>query len=393
MESIATAQPAFEHVRARIMADGGLQRQLAGCTDAQSFARGLHAAAQERGIPLPADELTAALRPDPLDMGQYMRRPASGATWPDGPWLPVSVSAIGSGQFVDWLYFGDKRLTEPFFFESARQMQRLPFNRVFRYRLGLRDFLTAAEAHPPPHGFIFHMSRCGSTLAAQMIAALPDSIVVSEPPPLDRILQMVRGMAEHMAVEALHAIVAALGRRRHGESRYVLKLDAWHALALPLFRRAFPNVPWIFLYRDPVEVLVSQMRQRGMQMVPELVAPSLFGLETDLPDEEYCARVLAAMCRAAGEHQRLGGGILINYAQLPEAVEQAILPHFGIEVSEAGRAAMRAAAGRNAKQPQQTFTSDSAEKQRAAGFHLRALARRHLADVHESLERLRRAQS
>jgi hypothetical protein len=271
-------------------------------------------------------------------------------------------------------------------------MGRLPFNRAFRYRMSLSDFLSEAEHSVPPAGFIFHMSRCGSTLVAQMIAALPDSVVLSEPPPLDAILQMCRH-DEAMSVDALRAMIAALGRRKHSKTPYVLKLDAWHVLALPLFRRAFPDVPWVFLYRDPVEVMVSQMRERGMQMVPAFVAPGVFGIEADVPDEDYCARVLAAMCRAGVEHSGLGGGLVINYDQLPEAVEDVILPHFGIRVDESGLARMRLAARKDAKQPYQEFTSDSADKQDQADEHLRALVRSHLADVYKCLEDIRQRQS
>ena len=75
-------------------------------------------------------------------------------------------------------------------------------------------------------------------------------------------------------------MVAAFGRRRGGRERhYFIKLDSWHTLALPLFRRAFPSVPWVFLYRDPVEVLVSQMRQRGAQTVAEIIPPSFYGID------------------------------------------------------------------------------------------------------------------
>jgi hypothetical protein len=130
----------------------------------------------------------------------------------------------------------------------------------------ISDFVKAAEPGPAPDGLVFHMSRCGSTLVAQMFAALPDSMVVSEPPPLDDVLQISLLGGADTAIAALRAMSAAFGRR--GGRPFVLKLDAWHALALPLFRRAFPDTPWVFLYRDPVEVLVSHMRQRGSQMLP-----------------------------------------------------------------------------------------------------------------------------
>ena len=41
----------------------------------------------------------------------------------------------------------------------------------------------------PPSGFIFHMSRCGSTLAARMLAASPRNIVLSEADPIDYVLR------------------------------------------------------------------------------------------------------------------------------------------------------------------------------------------------------------
>ena len=44
------------------------------------------------------------------------------------------------------------------------------------------------------------------------------------------------------------------------------------------FRAAFPQAPWLHLYRAPAEVMVSHARSRGMQMVPQVVAPAVFGL-------------------------------------------------------------------------------------------------------------------
>ena len=37
--------------------------------------------------------------------------------------------------------------------------------------------------------------------------------------------------------------------------------DALPSKQLPLFRAAFPKTPWIFIYRDPVEVMVSLLRK------------------------------------------------------------------------------------------------------------------------------------
>jgi hypothetical protein len=44
------------------------------------------------------------------------------------------------------------------------------------------------------------------------------------------------------------------------EDRMYLKLLPTSILAADIISLAFPNTPWIFLYRDPVQVLVSNMR-------------------------------------------------------------------------------------------------------------------------------------
>jgi hypothetical protein len=280
-----------------------------------------------------------------------------------------------------------------------RGAARHPFNRAFRYRMMLDDFLADAPRHDslPPDGFIFHMSRCGSTLVAQMLAALPANIVISEAAPIDAIVQLCRS-SPHVPMprqtDLLRAIVAAYGRPRAGRERhFFVKLDCWHALALPLFALAFPKTPWLFLYRDPVEVMVSHVRQRGSQMVPDLTPAQLYGIADfdGVADENYCARVLGAICRAAAAQLDGGAGIAVDYRELPEAVESRILPHFRVAFDHGERAAMRIAARHDAKTPQLTFADDRAGKQRDAGQALRAVAERHLGEVHRRLQALNAA--
>ena len=382
----------LERLRARVMSDPMLQARLGAIEDAARFMAEAAAVAAHFGI-APADAVGGAPQPDPLGLARWTPTPPNATAWPPAPWLPVGVVAFGNTLVVDWAYFGTGPLGEPFFEDEIRRAISRPFNRLFRYRMTLADFLADAPHHRDalgPSGFIFHMSRCGSTLVARMLAALPQSIVVSEAAPIDTIVQLGRGalpMTAEQHAQALAAMVAAYGRRRAGdERRYVIKLDAWHALALPLFRRAFPDVPWIFLYRDPVEVLVSQMHQPGTQMIPDIVHPGLFDIDPSeaFPDLNYCARVLAKICAAALEHAN--GGIAANYRDLPGAVFTKILPHFALAVGEPEREAMQRTARQDAKAPSFPFTHDSETKQREATELVRTLADRHLGDVYRRLE-------
>ncbi len=377
-----------------VLTDENLAATLAAVLDGELFTAQLGQCARERGIPLSTDAVMPAVRSDPLGLSRWSPPPLAGSTLPPRHWLPLAVGVGPEGAVVDWAWFGPQPLRAPFYEMEIMRALGLPFNRAFRYRTGFHHLVTQIEAVDAlePDGFIFHMSRCGSTLVAQMLAALPDSVVISEAAPLDAVVQLCRGLPDADAVAALRAIVAALGRKRGGhERRLFVKLDAWHALALPLFRRAFPDVPWVFLYREPVEVLVSQMRQRGVQMVQQYFPPRLFGIEDTAmpPDEEYCARVLGAICQAAIDHHGLGGGLLLDYRDLPAAVFTSLLPHFGVSCDETERETMRGVARLDAKSPITPFTADAAAKRREATEKVRRAADRHLAAIYRRLEELR----
>jgi hypothetical protein len=237
------------------------------------------------------------------------------------------------------------------------------------------------------------MSRCGSTLVTQMLAAADDTVAISEAAPLDAALALTAHWPDAAEGDAaLRAIVAALGRRRRGtESRYVIKLDCWHMLAWQRLSRAFPATPWVFLYRDPVEVLVSQMREPGSQMIADFIPLRFYGIDDALgrPGPDYSACVLKVICAAAADALTGGnGGLAVNYRDLPDALFTTILPHFNAAIDAPDRAAMQAAARFNAKSPRLEFTDDSGGKQREADTAIRAIAAEHLGPVYRRLETL-----
>ena len=389
MTAIASDQQgALRRLRALAMQDEALQGAMRRADDEQFVALCMNAAAAQ-AIPLATETARAAMAPDPLGLARFGSGAADGTAWPPRQWLPVHAAEIDGRFFVDWAHFGGERLTEPFFEQSMRKALAHPFNRVFRYRMSIEDFVAQAngEQNLAPSGFIFHMSRCGSTLVSQMLAALHGNIVVSEAPPIDAVVQLSRlrpDLPPEQRLKALTAMIAAFGRRRTGNERhYVIKFDAWHALALPLLRRAFPAVPWLFLYRHPVEVLISQLQMPGMQMIQQFVPASLYGIDGFDDAEDYYARVLAKTCEAALD---AGGGLLINYRDLPQAAFTRILPHFGMACDESERAVMSEAARFDAKNPQFEFTNDSADKRRQASVRTGALAERHLGEIYRRLE-------
>ncbi len=371
-----------------------------GYADEKNFYVRLFELACQRGFAFSAEDVRHAMRERMLGLEGVAAAPAKETPLPGDGWLPIRATWQAGGLYAHWVYFGARRLRESFFEGDVRWCLAQPFNRLIRYTTTV-DKLSAwldERPHLQPSGFIFHMSRCGSTLVSQMLAALDSNIVVSEASPIDGVVQAhvwKPDLADEHQSVWLQSIVGALGQKRCGdERRYFIKLDCWHSVALPLFRRVFPAVPWIFLYRDPIEVLVSQVRMPGAQMLPHGIGPNFHAVERVYGPgmaEDYYAQVLAKICEPAVRQLREGGGLLVNYRDLPDAVFSAILPHFGVAPSAADRAAMTEAARFDAKMPGSPFAPDTAAKQQSASAAARTATERWLADIYGQLESLNSA--
>ena len=307
-------------------------------------------------------------------------------------WIPLFLSVRGGQSTVDWGYMGCERFTEPFCHDTLQKLASRPFNRLFRRQSGLDSLLDRVRSHPglPLKGMVFHMSRCGSTLAAQWLAALPDSVELSEPEPLDTLLQW---HSPDGGTELLRALLVALGQpRRDCDRSLFLKTDCWHMAHIDRLLAAFPGTPWIFLYRDPVEVLVSHRRMPGWQLVPGSMA--VHGLQPpgELANHPlgHGAWVLSHILEQARlAMARHNNGLLMNYRELPEALETRLASHFGVDLSDLDSAALNAVTGRNSKQGQEAFQPDAAEKRAAADAEVVELAARWLDEPYRLLERMR----
>ncbi|HZZ88755.1 MAG TPA: aspartyl beta-hydroxylase [Caulobacteraceae bacterium] len=374
-------------------------RWLAESSDWPTFIARAAELAERAGVGLDADALAGLRRDDPAGVARFEPPPSAPPTAPEPGWLPMQVVAAEQGLAVDWLHFGDQPLRAPFFeFDVLRSLDR-PFNSLFRFRTPLSTLSEWVGAVPglQPSGLIFHMSRCGSTLVSQMLAASDANVVVSEAKPLDVALQVAAASPpESGGVNAFADMVAALGQVRHGASGYFLKLEPWHLLRLSLFLEVFPDVPWLFLYRDPIEVLASLAGESMSQLAPLGVLQSALGnvvAAGEPPAAE--ARFLGAVCEGAIEalQTRNSRGLAVNYAELPQAFETRILPHFAAAYRPDQLDLMRRAQAFDAKAPWQAFRPDGDAKRERAGDTLIALARTHLSRSYAALEALNPARA
>lgn len=304
-------------------------------------------------------------------------------------WTPLRIYAVDGTWRVDWAWVGDPAMCSSrsagfydFWLEGLLQR---PFNLLFRRQTGVDALLEAAEAAPglPLAGLIVHMSHCGSTLVARLLATDPTNLVLVEPYLMQQVILNVPPeppLSDEVRIAWLRALVSVMGRRLAGcERRLFIKPGGLVGLRLDLLLRAFPATPWVFLYREPVEVLVAQMRQPGGGTLPGYLDPVLLGLDLarafEMPVEAYVARLLAQICAAAVEALPGSRGLALNYARLPQAAWHELADHFGLALDAGQVAAMQVAARYNVKSREKTpFIPDSAAKQRAASPELHHLA-------------------
>lgn len=181
-------------------------------------------------------------------------------------------------------------------------------------------------------GFILHMSRCGSTLVAQMLASNDRFFVLSEPTIINAILDPALHISREDRSKLLHASVVALAKCSPLVCDHVfIKFRSWNVLYLDLILKQFPNVHWIFIHRNGVEVLASVLDKppgwfRSRKNYANHFAKSLkvrSGIVKNLDDSEYVARMLGTFCRIANQKRRQCG-IFLDYENLKTLLPQVI---------------------------------------------------------------------
>lgn len=319
------------------------------------------------------------------------------APWPLAQrrgWQPLALEWGAEGAELVW-GCGEVADALPFHEQVVAALRYRPFNRWFAQRTPLTPaFVAELEADALPlAGLILHESRCGSTLIAQTLKAWPGTRVVSEPGLLDIALTAALSGMDPAAL-AFRGALAALRQPARDDARVVVKLDAWHALALGALRSLLPGVPWLFAYRAPLEVLVSHAREPGRHTVPGMLpdvwlAPAPPGAA--LLPIEHAGRVLGSLCAAVAAHARTEH--LVNYAELADPSSDALsnrIPRlFGLDPAALDARRYATTLTQHAKRPYEAFADDRATKNEGATTALRDIAARWMEPQYAALEAIR----
>jgi hypothetical protein len=282
-----------------------------------------------------------------------------------GHWVPYAYHS--RTRAISWC-LPQGRATMPFFDQFIEHCRGLAVNQILRPRTalayvpGARDVAGLAD----PAGFIFHVSRCGSTLVSGCLSELARAAVLSESPLLTEVLLDPALSAERRR-ELLPALLE-LQRRGLAAPSAIVKWNAWDLVHWPLIRSLYPRVPVLLLFRNPLEVLASHRNQAGRHMSGDpslaVVHPAFTGMSPGEDMLDFRIRVLHALYESAASVCGDAGVMAVDYTQLDAEKMQAISRHFGIVPHSDEFVRMRQRMKLHSKQPQCDFRSDGAQKRR-----------------------------
>ena len=323
-------------------------------------------------------------------------------------WLPVDAVVVEGRPGLSWLEMPDVTLAEPFFQQTVDRARSENGSR--------RELFTEFDAllqlektfdSVPPTGFIFHSSRCGSTLVANACRAIDNSIVLSETPPLDKLLaRLITDAPESSTKSSLYSVfirgvVHALAQRRLGTEQHLfIKFACCSFSQIERIRRIWPNVPWLFLYRDPIETIVSNTTSVPPWLVDDdrRVLASITSVSpaevAAMSLEELCARTIGSLYSTA---HRLAndGGMLLNYSQLSVPVISSVLKFFNVTPSSEERETIARTSRTYSKETSAThaFVADADAKQQQASSVVREVAAAWAIEPYRRLEEKRNKES
>ncbi|POY35675.1 sulfotransferase family protein [Solitalea longa] len=286
-------------------------------------------------------------------------------------WIPVKLKNNG---LFEWLYLGEKRFTEPFFDETIAKCRSLESNsKPVRLSSDFDSLIFQADQVESiaPAAMIFHVSRCGSTLLSQLLSIDEQFISLAEVPLFDDIL---RSHFKNPSLDyadqqnALKAAIKLMGKKRSmNERSLIVKVDSWHLFFYDTYRKLFPSIPFILLYRSPDEVIRSHQQLRGMQAVPGVIEPEVFGFK---PDEVNYTNLDAYLCDVLIRYQQQlhlliqtdASAHLFNYSEGPLNMMQRVFQLTKQSVSDKVWDEIVQRSSYHSKHPDKKFTEERTEE-------------------------------
>ncbi len=309
-------------------------------------------------------------------------------------WIPEKILSEKNELLFKCLNCRNLEFSEPFFNDTLRKFRSLPAN-LKQYNsvvtAGMINEWAGNIDFVPPSAFVFHVSRCGSTLVSQCLGLNSEYISLSEVPLFDQVLRLAVSKDDAMKTSAqqlFRSVVKIYGAKRTGaENRLFIKNDCWHLMFCKQLRSLYPDTPFVIMYRSPAAVIESNRRTSGLQCINSFVPPDIYGMEGKLSDEDtrpdnYFRMALDKFYRAIIEIATVDSRtLLLNYNEGLPVIMSQIAAFTGTEFSAAFQGKILERGAYHAKKPGEQFV----EKNTAA----ECKGIESLEELYNSIEKIR----
>jgi hypothetical protein len=176
--------------------------------------------------------------------------------------IPIKIDV--EKREIIWSDLGEYHFYEGFFHKSLEVYFNLNKNRIIAYSSDIDTLLdkTLLKKYVYPSGFIFHLGRSGSTLLSKILARNRNHLVISEAAPLNQIWEILKEINDMNKLEEFKIIyqnlLLSMLRHRLKSHKYsFIKFTSYNIHFFQYINDIFPDVPAIFLYKEPNEVISS----------------------------------------------------------------------------------------------------------------------------------------
>jgi len=292
-------------------------------------------------------------------------------------------------------------------------------------------------------GFVHHEARVGSTLVANILASIEQHIVYSEAGALASAMHWCKTKCSLEERAQLLQMVVKLMSVSDFHQRVFYKTMPPHIIESELYRVAFPDIPYIFLYREPVEVMMSQLHapkdaeKNRIYAAKEIASPKsmlgkmsrnmrpseviknfnelgkkfgfglapcirrldevdavVFGEPSSAPEyvghEEYCAATLFVLCQAAADAIKIdSNGMAVHYSEdLGTRFIESVLPNFfkvSLTPEKQEKAMEVTQAYSKSRRPHEEYQDDVEAKHEKAWPELELYAEKYVSEAYKIL--------
>jgi hypothetical protein len=240
------------------------------------------------------------------------------------------------------------------------------------------------------------MSRCGSTLLLNALKAAERVVGLGEAIPMSRMVALAASRSKYWAKvgsELLAPLTSVFAHFQDSTPKnVVIKCSTEAVFSMRALRAVWPQVPFLILIRNPIEVLVSNW-QKAPQWIqewkdaPERLWPGPApDAVTDAGGTELCAWLLGRFCAEALPFLD-DRCIVIDYDDLTPEVVRAVAANFGLHFSPQGEERFCECFQNNAKELHRRFDADRDSKQRVATDAMRRSAAKWMEPAYKQVRR------